>query len=151
MARPSSAAYGMARYGAVVALKLMMRPSTRPPTMPTRMEVPTTEASPVDMYCDHGHSAPASSTTRSRNDLLIAPCSVMRSPRAIGRGWPEKVFSFNPGLPDRDTGRGIDISLRSQADSIFDLLRPCGFAPSYAATFCHSLALRRADFVRMLR
>src|SRR6266702_3144601 len=97
MARPSRAAYGMARYGAVVALKLMMRPSTSPPTMPTRMEVPTTEASPVDMYCDQGHSAPASSTTSSRNDLLIDPCSVMRSPLAIGRGWLEKVLSFNPG------------------------------------------------------
>jgi hypothetical protein len=37
----------------------------------------------------------------------------MRSPPTIGRGWLEKVFSFNPGLPDRDTGRGIDISLWS--------------------------------------
>src|SRR5882672_6855001 len=127
MARPSRAAYGMARYGAVVTLKLMMRPSTSPPTMPTRMEVPTTEASPVDMYCDQGHSAPASSTTSSRNDLLIDPCSVMRSPLAIGRGWLEKVLSFNPGLPDRDTGRGIDISLRSWQHIIFDLDPTCGF------------------------
>jgi hypothetical protein len=47
---------------------------------------------------------------RRRNDLLIAPCRVIRSPPTIGRGWLEKVFSFNPGLPDRDTGRGIDIS-----------------------------------------
>src|ERR1700716_4274087 len=113
MARPSRAAYGMARYGAIVALKLMTRPSTSPPTMPIRMDDPTTEASPVDIYWDQGQSAPASSTTRSRNALLIEPCSVMRSPPTKGRGWLEKVFSFNPGLPDRDTGRGIDISLSS--------------------------------------
>src|ERR1700732_4880446 len=110
MARPSSAAYGMARYGAVVALKLITRASTNPPRAPIRMDDPTTDASPVDIYWDHGQSAPASSTTRSRNDLLIAPCRVMRSPPASGRGRLEKVFSFNPGLPDRDTGRGIDIS-----------------------------------------
>ncbi len=40
---------------------------------------------------------------------MIAPCRVIRSPAAIGRGSPENVFSFSPGLPDR-TGRGIDIS-----------------------------------------
>src|SRR5882757_8772159 len=113
MARPSSAAYGMARYGAIVALKLMTRPSTSPPTAPMRIDVPATEASPVDRYWDHGQSAPASSTTSSRNDLLIEPCRVIRSPPASKRGWLAKVFSFNPGLPDRDTGRGIDISLVS--------------------------------------
>src|SRR5712671_3387793 len=114
MARPSRAAYGMARYGAIVALKLMTRPSTSPPTRPIMMDDPTTEASPVAKYWDHGQSAPASSTTRSRNALLIEPCSVMRSPPTMGRGWLEKVFSFNPGLPDRDTGRGSDISSSSQ-------------------------------------
>src|SRR5882757_898452 len=50
-------------------------------------------------------------TTSSRNDLLIAPCRVIRSPATVGRGSPENVFSFSPGLPDR-TGRGIDISYK---------------------------------------
>src|SRR6266403_4115071 len=121
MASPSRAAYGMARYGASVALKLMTRASTNPPRAPIRMDEPTTEASPPDRYCDHGHSAPASSTTSSRNDLLIEPCRVIRSSLASGRGWLEKVFSFNPGLPDRDTGRGIDISCEYARLSIFDL------------------------------
>src|SRR6202047_787276 len=103
----------MARYGAIVALKLMTRASTSPPTAPIRMDEPATEASPVDRYWDHGQSAPASSTTRSRNDLLIEPCRVIRSPPVTGHGWLAKVFSFNPGLPDRDTGRGIDISCLS--------------------------------------
>ena len=31
------------------------------------------------MNCDQGQSAAAISTTSSRNDLLIVPCSVMRS------------------------------------------------------------------------
>src|SRR5260370_36481172 len=88
----------------------MTRPSTSPPMAPIRMDDPTTEASPVDRYWDHGQSAPASSTTRSRNDLLIQPCRVIRSPAASGRAWPKKVFSFKAGLPDRHTGRGIDIS-----------------------------------------
>src|ERR1700722_377074 len=109
IARPSSAAYGIARYGAVVGLKLMMRATIRPPIAPIRIEGPTMDASPVERYCDHGQNAPAIKTTSSRNDLLIDPCRVIRSPLAIGRGRPEKVFSFSPGLPVRDTGRGIDI------------------------------------------
>ena len=52
--------------------------------------------------------------------MLIAPWSVMRSPRAAGRACPEIAFSFSTGLPERDTGRGIVISWR-KALIVFDL------------------------------
>src|ERR1700690_1313365 len=77
----------------------------------------TVATSPVARYCDHGHSAEASSTTSSRKDLLIVPCSVMRSELSAGRGRPSKVRSFRPGLPDF-TGRLLRVSKAMAADSL---------------------------------
>src|SRR6185312_3205003 len=84
----------------------MITARTSPPIAPINTAEETTEASPVDRYWDQGHRAPASSTTSRRNDLLMAPWRVMRSPRAA-RGWLAKVLSLSPGLPVRGTGRGI--------------------------------------------
>src|SRR5581483_593935 len=81
-----------------------------PPTRPISTAGPTTVASPVERYWDQGQSALASSTTSSRNDLLIVPCRVIRSSRAAGRDRPEKTLSLKTGLPDRETGRGMSFS-----------------------------------------
>src|SRR6185437_11511483 len=82
-----------------------------PPNTPIRTEVETVDASPVDMYCDHGHRALASNTTTIRNDLLIVPCRVIRASPTSGRGRFAKVFSFSPGLPVRRRGAGVGITL----------------------------------------
>src|ERR1700728_861902 len=79
----------------------MINPNTRPPTRPITSAGATAAGLPLAKNCDHGHSAAASSTTSSRNDLLIVPCSVMASPATLARGRPEKVRSFRPGLPVR--------------------------------------------------
>src|SRR5580698_930376 len=99
----------MARYGAVIGLKLMMSAATKPPMMPIHIGPNTVEASPLARYCDHGQKAPASSTTSSRNDLLTAPCTVMRSPDPTS-GWLAKVLSFRPGLPERRKRSAIEVS-----------------------------------------
>src|SRR5665213_2246260 len=99
----------MARYGAVIGLKLIMSAATNPPMMPIHIGGNTTDASPVARYCDQGQKAPASSTTSSRNDLLTAPCTVMRSPDPT-RGWLAKVLSFRPGLPERRKRSAIEVS-----------------------------------------
>ncbi len=51
---------------------------------------------------------------------MTDPCRVMRSSAASGCGRFENVLSFNPGLPDRDTGSGMDVSFR-QGRYVFDL------------------------------
>src|ERR1700687_4371704 len=79
----------------------MISASTKPPIPPARIAGTTTAGFPLAKNCDHGHSAAASSTTSSRNDLLIVPCSVMASPATLARGRPEKVLSLRPGLPLR--------------------------------------------------
>src|SRR6185437_6292046 len=81
-----------------------------PPKTPIRTDVETVDASPVAMYCDHGHRALASNTTTIRNDLLIVPCKLMRASPASGRGRFAKVFSFSPGLPVRRRGAGVGIA-----------------------------------------
>src|SRR5580658_4306903 len=92
----------------------MIRASTKPPSRPTRTMGPTVEASPVLRYWDQGQNAPASSTTSSRNDLLIAPGTVMRSPTATN-GWLAKVLSFRPGLPERRKRSAIEVSSGTNA------------------------------------
>src|SRR5580693_1144933 len=100
MASPSQAAYGMDRYGAIVALKLMISARIRPANRPNTIGTVTSAGLPLAMYCDHGYSAVPISTSSSRKDLLMVPCSVIASPTAA-RGRPAKVFSFSPGLPVR--------------------------------------------------
>src|SRR5580698_5803285 len=100
----------MARYVAVAGLKLMISASTRPPMSPPISGNATTDASPVLRYCDQGQKAPASNTTSSRNDLLTAPCTVMRSPPTPTSGWLAKVLSFRPGLPERRKRSAIEVS-----------------------------------------
>src|ERR1700728_964106 len=98
--RPSSAAYGSVRYGAVIGRKLMISARMKPPKRPTTIGTPTTAGLWLARNCDQGQSAAAISTSSDRNDLLIVPCSDMRSLSSAGRGSPLKVRSLRPGLPD---------------------------------------------------
>src|SRR3984885_8147354 len=97
IARPSQAAYGIDSIGASVALKLMIRPSARPPIRPIIIAGAITAGLPLPKNCDHGHSAAISSTSSSRNDLLTVPCSVIASPATVTRGRPAKVLSLRLG------------------------------------------------------
>src|SRR5215469_14932340 len=99
--------------------------SASPPKMPIMMDVETTEASPVERYCDHGHNAPASKTTSIRKDLLIVPRNVMPASPTSGRGRLLKVLSFNPGLPVRRRGAGVGIGFSLQDRRVLN-----GRAPS---------------------
>src|ERR1700694_5806695 len=111
IASPSQAAYGIDRYGASVALKLMISPSASPPSRPIRIAGAAAAGLPLPTACGHGHSAAPSSTTSSRNDLLTVPCSVFASPATLARGRPAKVLSLRLGVVVR--GRQVLLSLAS--------------------------------------